>query len=290
MRIGWRVFVALVAAGVVVTALMVAPSVAAGGLLYPQRHAVTAAIPPGCENRDFEGEGLTLRGWSCAAIGRRRGTIVYLHGIADNRGSSAGVVPRFTPRGFDVIAYDSRRHGESPGEVCTYGFVEKRDLRRVIDGLQGQSPVLIGTSLGAAVALQEAASDPRIAAVIAAEPFSDLRTVATERAPWFLPPPVIRKAFMVAEQRGGFLVDAVSPAQAARAIKAPVLLIHGAEDTDTPPAHSQRIFDALTGPRRLILVPNAAHNQSLYGPGVWTEIERWIDEALELRERRFAAP
>jgi pimeloyl-ACP methyl ester carboxylesterase len=201
-----------------------------------------------------------------------------------------GVVQRFTPRGFDVVAYDSRRHGQSPGEVCTYGFVEKRDLRRVIDGLSTGAVVLIGTSLGAAVALQEAASDPRVATVVAAESFSDLRTVATERAPWYLPGPVIRKAFIVAEQRGRFLVDAVSPLQAARTITAPVLLIHGAEDKETPPAHSQRIFEALTGPRRLMLVPGAGHNQSLYGPGVWGEIERWIEEALELRERRFAAP
>jgi uncharacterized protein len=171
--------------------------------------------------------------------------------------------------------------------VCTYGFVEKRDLRRVIDGLSAGPVILIGTSLGAAVALQEAGSDPRAAAVVAAESFSDLRTVATERAPRFLPPPVIRKAFMVVEQRGRFLVDAVSPAQAARTIQSPVLLIHGAEDKETPPAHSQRIFEALAGPRRLMLVPGAGHNQSLYGPAVWAEIERWIEEALEIRERRL---
>jgi pimeloyl-ACP methyl ester carboxylesterase len=201
-----------------------------------------------------------------------------------------GVIQRFVPRGFDVVAYDSRRHGESPGEVCTYGFVEKRDLRHVIDGLSPDPVILIGSSLGAAVALQEAGSDLRVAAVVAAESFSDLRTVATERAPWFLPRPIIRQAFVVAEQRGRFLVDAVSPVLAAQTIKAPVLVIHGADDTETPPAHSQRIFDALAGPRRLMLVPGAAHNQSLYRPGVWGEIERWIEEALELRERRFAAP
>ena len=285
-----RLVGAVIAAALIAAALIMAPSIAAGGLLYPARHALRAAIPPGCENRDFQGDDVTLRGWQCGSIGKRRGTIIFLHGVADNRGSSVGVVQRFTPRGFDVVAYDSRRHGQSPGEVCTYGFVEKRDLRRVIDGLSTGAVVLIGTSLGAAVALQEAASDPRVATVVAAESFSDLRTVATERAPWYLPGPVIRKAFIVAEQRGRFLVDAVRPLQAARTITAPVLLIHGAEDKETPPAHSQRIFEALTGPRRLMLVPGAGHNQSLYGPGVWGEIERWIEEALELRERRFAAP
>jgi alpha-beta hydrolase superfamily lysophospholipase len=60
---------------------------------------------------------------------------VYLHGVADNRSSAVGVIEWFTPRGFDVIAYDSRAHGQSDGTVCTYGFYEKRDLKGVIDSV-----------------------------------------------------------------------------------------------------------------------------------------------------------
>jgi len=284
----WRIATALVAALIVVGALSLAPSIAAGGLLYPERRTLSVTPPAACTDKDFEGDGITLRGWHCTATGKRRGTVVYLHGIADNRGSSAGAVDRFTRKGFDVVAYDSRRHGDSAGDVCTYGFLEKRDLRRVVDGLPPGPVVLMGTSLGAAVALQEAAGDRRVTAVIAAESFSDLRTVASERAPWFLPATVIRKAFQVAEQRGGFLVDAVSPMEAARAIRAPVLLIHGADDRETPSAHSQRIFENLAGPRRLLLVPGAGHNQSLSAPAAWVDIERWIEESLELVDRRLA--
>ena len=141
--------------------------------------------------------------------------------------------------------------------------------------------ILIGTSLGAAIALQEAAGDPRVAAIVAAETFSDLRTVATERAPRFFTQRTIDHAFAIAESQARFQVDAVSPQRAAERIRVPVLVIHGAEDTDTPPAHSQRVFDALPGPKRLILVPGAHHNQSLSGT-VWDEIERWIDNVVEI--------
>ena len=72
-----------------------------------------------------------------------------------------------------MIAYDSRAHGDSQGDACTYGFFEKEDLHRVIDTLGPGPVVLIGTSLGAAVALQEAADDRRVSAVVAAETFSD---------------------------------------------------------------------------------------------------------------------
>ena len=75
------------------------------------------------------------------------------HGIADNRTSGAGIVQRFGGRGFDVVAYDSRAHGESDGDVCACGFFEKHDLHRVLDGVAPGPIVLMGTSLGAAVAL-----------------------------------------------------------------------------------------------------------------------------------------
>src|SRR5829696_3161237 len=173
------------AAGALVVLWRQLPALGAGGLLHPARHATTAPPPEHCVPADLAGAGVTLKGWRCASIAPARGTIVYLHGIADNRGSAAGVVQRFIARGFDIIAYDSRAHGESEGAACTYGFFEKQDLHRVIDTAPGGPVILIGTSLGAAVALQEAADDPRVRAIVAAETFSDLRTVAIERAPRF---------------------------------------------------------------------------------------------------------
>lgn len=254
------------------------PDLAAGGLLHPWRFRAVSPAPGGCEDVLFRGAGVALRGWRCRARQDRRGTLVYLHGVADNRGSGAGVVRRFVGRGFDVIAYDSRAHGDSEGAACTYGYFEKEDLRRVLSTVPPGPVILVGTSLGAAVALQAAADDPRVTAVVAAETFSDLPTIARYRAPFFLTEATIRKAFSLAEARGQFEVAAVSPLAAAARIKIPVLLIHGALDRDTPPDHSTRVFKALQGPKRLILVPGAGHNESLAGD-VWPEIEAWIDKA-----------
>lgn len=269
-----------VASGVLLTAIIAsqACSMAAGALLYPTRTVSPHPTPPSCEERQFQGDGVVLAGWHCRAEGDRRGTVVYLHGIADNRGSSRGVIQRLTRRGFDVIAYDSRRHGTSAGDFCTYGFLEKNDLQAVVSALGPGPVILIGMSLGAAVALQAAAIEPRITTVVAAEVFSDLRTIATERAPLLFPGFMIAKAFRLAETRGGFAVDAVSPVEAAKTLRIPVLLIHGAEDRQTSPDHSQRVLAALAGPKRLILLPGVGHNHSLSSPAVWAEIEQWIDD------------
>jgi pimeloyl-ACP methyl ester carboxylesterase len=268
--------IALLAGILVTAALYQLPEIVAGGLLYPSRRGQIPTPPEGCREHQWTAASVELRGWRCATAAERRGTIIYLHGIADNRSSSAGVIRRYVPSGFDVIAYDSRRHGSSGGEICTYGFHEKEDLRHVIDSVAAGPVVLFGTSLGAAVALQAAADDPRISLVVAAEVFSDLQTVARERAPFVLPSWAIRKAFEIAELRGAFTIEAVSPLLAAQRIQVPVLLIHGAADRDTPPAHSQRVLAALAGPGRLILVEGMGHNQSLSQPDTWDLIDDWI--------------
>lgn len=279
-RTGVLAVAALVAGLACAVAAVQACSIAASALLYPARSISRHPAPPGCEERAYQADDVVLDGWSCRTDGTHRGSVVYLHGIADNRGSARGVIPRFSRRGFDVIAYDSRRHGTSGGNACTYGFLEKNDLRAVIDTLRPGPVVLIGTSLGAAVALQAAALDSRITAVVAAEVFSDLRTIATERAPFLLPDAVISRAFRTAEERGGFAVDAVSPVEAARTLRIPVLLIHGAADRETTPDHSRRVHAALAGPRRLIVLPGVGHNQSLSSGEVWSEIERWVESAI----------
>lgn len=257
-----------------------APSVAASGLLYPARRQPKAQAPANCADLEVAGTGATLRGWHCRAGSPTRGTVVYLHGVADNRDSSIGLVRRFTAQGLDVVAYDSRAHGASEGTLCTYGYFEKEDLRRVIDTLAPGPLVLIGTSLGAAVALQETATDDRVSGVIAAEVFSDLETIARERAPAFLPARLVTEALAVAERRAAFSVRDVSPVRAATRIRVPVLLIHGEDDVLTRPEHSRRVLAALRGPKRLLLVPKAGHNESLRTPAVWAEVEMWLSDVL----------
>ena len=286
MRRKASIKVKLAGCAVVVLAMIVGPMIrsqlamiGANGLLHPSRRTLDAANRPGYESVSFAGADVRLAGWKIRSRTARRGTLVYLHGVADNRGSAVAAVERFAQRGFDVVTYDSRAHGASGGDVCTYGFYEKHDLSRVIDQVDSGAVVVMGTSLGAAVALQAAAEEPRIAAVVAAESFADLRTVASERAPWFFDHAVVSHAFALAEQRGGFRVDEVSPVAAASRIRVPVFVIHGVDDVETPPEHARRIFGALAAGRRLRLVERAGHNQSLT-PAVWSEVENWIDSVL----------
>ncbi len=283
MRVGWAAGIATALAVLIAAYLLVAnrvPMVAAAALLHPARRPVGIQRPASCVDAVFSGAGVILRGWRCGASGRALGTLVFLHGIGDNRASVAGVLDRFVPKGLTVVAYDSRAQGESGGAACTYGYWEKQDLRKVIDTLDPGPVILLGSSLGAAVALQEAADDGRVTGIVAAEVFSDLETVARERAPRLLTESMIRTAFRIAEAEGDFRVSTVSPLAAARRIHVPVLLIHGARDTDTPPDHSRRVLAALAGPKRLLMVEGAGHNESLRSEETWQQIERWVEDVV----------
>jgi pimeloyl-ACP methyl ester carboxylesterase len=199
--------------------------------------------------------------------------------VADNRRSGVGIAERFTPQGYDVLAYDSRAHGQSGGEHCTYGFHERRDVSRALDAVGAAEAILFGSSMGGAVALQAAAVEPRIRGVIAQSAFADLGEVVRERARRFGPlvrASEVRAALRLAEQQASFRVDDVSPRTAAAAIRVPVLLVHGERDRETPADHSRRIYAALGGPRRLLVVPGAGHNDVLGRPEAWREIESWL--------------
>jgi len=257
------------------------PSWGANALLHPQRRPMTRQPTRAFDAVELEGAGVKLKGW-WFHTGGARATLVFLHGVSDNRGTSVGIADHFLARGFDVIAYDSRAHGESGGEACTYGFYEKQDLARVLDRVGAGPIAVMGTSMGAAIALQAAADDPRIAAVVAVSSYADLRTAASERAPFFASKGNLADAFKLAEEAGKFRADDVSPMAAAARIKVPTLIIHGDHDDETPAVHSQRIFAALHEPKRLILVPNGGHN-GLLSAEIWRQIDGWLDAALAPR-------
>jgi alpha-beta hydrolase superfamily lysophospholipase len=260
------------------------PSWGANALLHPGRRAAPPAPAQAHEDVGLRGEGgIALAGWIFRTSGQRRGTVIYLHGLSDNRGSSVWLARHLGERGFDVVAYDSRAHGQSGGDACTYGFYEKQDLARVLDQLQPPGPIILfGNSMGAAVALQAAAEDARIAGVVAIATISDLRTAAFERAPFIASRGNVEEALRIAEQEGRFAVDQVSPVAAAVRIVCPVLLIHGEDDRETPPAHSRRVFEALPAAanKRLLIVPGAGHGNVLRAE-TWKEIDRWLDQVIE---------
>lgn len=243
--------------------------------LHPPRKAVGTSPTLAHREVALYGEGVALSGWLFPSQGTPLDvTVVYLHGIGDNRTSAIEVAERLVPLGYDVLAYDGRAHGDSSGSACTYGFLEKRDLALVLEQLGIERAILIGSSLGAAVALQAAPEDPRIIGVFADASFADLRTVMCERSAGSVTPGAIEAALARAGAEGGFEVGDVSPLRAAERIRVPVMLVHGEQDPLTSPEHARRLYAALGGSKRLGLYAGVGHVVPL--ALLWGELERWL--------------
>jgi len=220
-------------------------------------------------------DGIALRGWKVRAAKSAGDWILVFHGQADNRMGMVDHAALLLAAGYNVVLMDSRAHGESGGELATYGWKEREDSRAVVDALKAAEPVrhlfALGESMGASIALQSAAVDPRIEAVVAEAAFRDLQEAAFDYAGlhWS---PLLGKTLLFpgawavlhrGEREGGFLATEVSPERAVAARAFPVLLICDQADTTLPCRHTESIYAAARGAKLLWEVPGASHTAAL---------------------------
>ncbi|MGC2196982.1 MAG: alpha/beta fold hydrolase [Terriglobales bacterium] len=218
---------------------------------------------------------VTLRGWKVHSAHPNGDWVLLLHGRSQNRLTMIGYADFLLASGYNVVMMDARAHGESGGTIATYGYLERYDTRAILDALAASEHVnqvfALGESMGAAVALQSAAIDPRIAAVVAEGAFRNLHEVMFDyaglRLNAFLGKTLFRPAAIVAvheaEHQGGFRFDDVSPEESVAMRRFPVLLISGLSDHNIPRRHAEAIFLAAKGPKELWLVPGARHQKAM---------------------------
>jgi hypothetical protein len=129
----------------------------------------------------------------------------------------------------------------------------------------------LGESMGAGIALQSAAADPRIEAVVAEASFANLREASYDYA-GLRKSPLLGKTLLApfswtllyrGEKAAGFPLAEISPVKAVASRPFPVLLICDEKDEALPCRHSEMIYAAARGPKDLWKVPRAFHTAAL---------------------------
>ncbi len=190
--------------------------------------------------------------------------------------------------GHDVVLVDLRAHGRSGGTCVSFGVFEKYDIAAVVTeaqrrGWASDQVLTYGHSLGAATMLQHAAIDPRVAAVVAMCPYTDMvaavRSFHQAWAPWVAWPGLIA-GFEAASKANGFSMDQASPHEAVGNLPVPVLFVVGDSDRLLPDElHTRRLVTAKTrGQRRYVQVPGAGHVSVSYKP--WPGLDDEIGSFL----------
>ncbi len=207
-----------------------------------------------------------------------KASVVYLHGITDSKVSGLNYAKALAGFCRRVFLIDMRRHGDSEGEYCTFGYYEKKDVITLIDKIKSENPdmeiVLLGVSMGAAIAIQAAAMDKRVNRVIAVAPFYDLFSIALDhqvRKIGIRSKILLKLVLKRAEHIANFKASGVSPANDIGKIDVPILIVHGENDKSVKREYSTRLKE-LNKNTRLLIVPGAGHVDVLEkGGGTYLE-------------------
>jgi len=175
-------------------------------------------------------------------------TILFFHG---NGGSIAGRAERlafYQAKGLGALFVSYRGYGKSTGTstetglvndgLASYDWLEQKNIA-------GGNIVVVGESLGAAVAVRLALQRPIRALVIEA-PFTSTVDVG-KSVYWWLPVSLLMK-------------DRFETIKIINQVKVPLLVIHGELDEITDVSQGRKVFEKANQPKTLKIIRGGTHN------------------------------
>lgn len=244
-----------------------------GAFFFPQRQMLASPADAGLTFHDVffrSADGTQLHGWWLPSRSPARGTVLFMHGNAENISTHFANVAWLPQVGFNVFLFDYRGYGRSEGRAELAGLVADSEaaLRHTVEHLATAQDkiILFGQSLGGALAIYAAATSSlkmRLAGVVVESAFSDYRDIAREKLAsswltWALQWPLswtINNNYSPVA-----VVGKISPV--------PLLIIHSRMDPVIPYRHGQRLFEHADQPKTLWLTARGEHiSTATRGPG-----------------------
>lgn len=256
-----------------------------GLFFYPQRELVRTPTDLGLAYQDVyinTTDNLILHGWWLPAQGKAKGSILFLHGNAENISTHILGVKWLPAYHYNVLLVDYRGYGSSQGEAQIDGM--QQDIQHAIGyalsrpDVDAKRFVVFGQSLGASMAIYAVAHSPyraQIKALIAESAFADYHGIVREKLAqfWLTWPLQWPLSYLVTNR--------YSPIQAIPMITPiPVLLIHGDQDPVVPVADACHLYRAAREPKALWIVPDGGHIQAFYREVYRQRLLRYLDEVL----------
>jgi len=194
-------------------------------------------------------DGTQLHGWYVRHQ-EPKGHALLLHGNAGNVTLLAETLRVLNRRhNLAVLAIDYRGYGKSEGTPSEAGlYQDARAARRWLaqtEQIAEADVILMGFSLGGAVAIELAASDGARGLVLSST-FTSLPEVAQHH--W----PLLPMSLVVSTKMNSL--------EKIKQYQGPLLLSHGDADEVVPHAHGAALYAAAPGPKRFITVAGGKHN------------------------------
>ncbi len=214
-------------------------------------------------------DGLTLRGWYHPTEERRH-LVILVHGMWSSWHEMAGLGRDLHRRGYDVLLFDLRGHGQSDPSRLFMGRRERGDLRAVLkwakrEGFPPDRIGWVGFSLGGSTLLMEAAQNPNIRVAVIDSPYGNLPELLDDQLtkysnlPRFFNPGILTAAHLAY----GVRTDDLIPIRSARKWgNRPLLLIHGEADTTVPVRQARLLAQAAGASCQTMMFPGVEHTEA----------------------------
>jgi pimeloyl-ACP methyl ester carboxylesterase len=215
-------------------------------------------------------EGIPLRGWWNPGDAGKP-VIIFVHGLNRSRLEHLERAAESSKRGYGILLFDLRNHGESGNAYTTLGIKESHDVcaARAFANREapGRPQVLWGVSLGASTALLAEPGCPGSSAIISDSSFLSFSETIKHHfnLVFHLPSfPIANMIIALTSWRMGFRVQDGDVEGAVAALPAvPILFIAGGADVRMPPALAERLASRSLNPdKQLLIVPGAGHGQA----------------------------
>lgn len=231
-------------------------------ILYSPRNAPVAVewtgTPPQTVSVRTQDK-LDLRGYFWPGTPGDPDVILFFHGRNWNADMGANVAQHLAGAGNAVLVASYRGFGGNPGHPTEAGLLRDAGAFLAKAGtLAGPNARiwLVGHSIGAAVALQAAASDPHVKGVFAMSAFVRIAAAAPKATRAFIP-------------------DRWNNLDALKRLHMPVIFVQGGLDRLIPQGSGNTLFSSFAGPASLVVGETSRHNPDM------TILAPWINKTID---------
>ncbi len=197
------------------------------------------------------------------------GTVIIYHGFSGNKSSMLDKAHEFHNMGYNVLMVDFMGSGGSQGIQTTIGYFEADQVKTSFDYISNkgeQNIFLFGTSMGS-VAIMKAIHDFEIKpkGIIIECPFGSMYKTVCARFKMMNTPcfPMAGLLVFWGGIENGFWAFDHNPTEYAKKIDCPTLLLYGKQDKKVSRAETDEMIANLRGDKRLVVYPNAGHEDLL---------------------------
>jgi uncharacterized protein len=194
--------------------------------------------------------------------------LLYCHGNAENLQTldNAGLYARLKSFEFPFLVIDFPGYGTSDGRSNEENIVKAgiSSIKWLRNEYTSNPIIVIGWSLGAAVAVQIAAKSNECEGLISISCWSSFKDVAYSLYPDFLVAILVKNRF--------------HSLKAASDISVPSLFIHGKKDSLIPFEQCVKVSKQVKGETTFVEVTNGGHNNILNKEKVWDSIDKYLQD------------